>query len=121
MFSLDELASYLPDTTQDPGRAELLRGLTLGLVYETIPQAVADTSTLVKTIALEVAARAYRNTSGFAMERVDDYSYTRASGTGAAGVYLTDDERKQLRDVAAGQQPSGARSVRLTSVWQEWP
>ena len=116
MFTLDELASYLPETANDPGRAGLLRDLTLGLIGRTIGPTPSDpdAATVVKAIGLEVAARAFRNADGYSSETVDDYTYRRDAGTRAAGVYLTPDERAQLLDLA-GTPRAKVRSVRLRS------
>jgi hypothetical protein len=96
MFTLDELASYLPESAQDQERAELLRDLTLGLIYSVIPQADADASIVAKGVALEVASRAFRNIDGISSETVDDYTYRRDAATRSPGVYLTGDERAAL-------------------------
>jgi pyruvoyl-dependent arginine decarboxylase (PvlArgDC) len=116
LFTLTDLASYLPETAENIPRATLLQSLTVGLIYETIPQDVADASIQAQAIGLEVAARAYRNADGYAQERVDDYSYQRPADTQAAGVYLTEDERATLLAIAAGQTVrKRVRSVRLAS------
>lgn len=115
MFSLGELASYLPDTADDPERATLLRDLTLGLIYSVIPASVADDSIVAKGVALEVAARAFRNADGYASETVDDYTYRRGSQTAQAGVYLTGDERATLAGLDATTARPRVRSVRLKS------
>lgn len=114
LFTTDELASYL-DTSVDPARAQLIYDLTVGLIYETLPQELADASVRAKAIGIEVAARALRNAKGYAVERVDDYSYQRPAETQAAGVYLTEDERSILLALAAGRVKQRVRSVRLGS------
>ncbi len=114
MFTLEELAAYLPETSSNPTRAALIRDLTLGLVYSVFPEADADGSWVAKGIGLEVAARAYRNADGYSSETVDDYTYRRDADTRAAGVYLTSDERARL--VSLTDPPrSRVRSVRLRS------
>lgn len=122
LFTLEELGVYAGDDYDDT-RGPLIRELTLGAVYDTIPDAVADPSPRARAIALEVAGRALRNPQGYAAERVDDYSYNRPSATQAAGVYLTDGERSELLDVAAaaaGVARSRVRSVRLRSASGPW-
>lgn len=114
LFTTDDLASYL-DETIDPDRATLIQGLTVGLIYEVIPQATADLSVEAQAIGLEVAARALRNAEGYAQERIDDYSYMRPAATQAAGVYLTEDERARLIWIANGGVRKRVRSVRLSS------
>jgi hypothetical protein len=115
MFTLAELAAYLPETAENPARAGLIRDLTLGLVYSVIPQTTADPSVVAKAIGLEVAARAYRNADGYSSETVDDYTYRRDAATRAAGVYLTADERSRLLALSTDTSRPRARSVRLRS------
>lgn len=115
LFTDDELASY--PGVESPVAAEtveLLREIAAAQIYRIVPQATADNDAQVKGIALEVVARALRNTSGYQSETVDDYTYRRASGTGAAGVYLTAEEKSQLSGVLPGG-GSRVRSVRFSS------
>ena len=115
IFTLEELASYLQVDTIATGTGSLLRDLTHAVVIDAVGSANLG-NPRVKPIALEVAARAYRNTNGYQSETVDDYTYRRASGTGAAGVYLTADERASLVGIRTGL--SGrVRSVRLTTSY----
>jgi hypothetical protein len=117
LFTLAELEAYAADDW-DPVRAPTIAELTLGTVYDLVPESVADVSVRARAIGLEVAARALRNSQGYAAERVDDYSYNRPAATQAAGVYLTDGERSELLGVAAvaaGGTRSRVRSVRLRS------
>ncbi len=115
MFTLAELASYLRVALADldVAAATLLTTLTDGLV-------TAETGFLspvppqAKAVALEVAARAYRNPEGWAAESLDDWSGTRPAALAAAGVYLTEAEQRVLRRIAGGVQ-SGARSIRLVA------
>lgn len=115
MFTIEELYSYLPDAKTNPERAELLRDLTLGLIYELIPSAVANVSLVAKGVGLEVAARAFRNADGYQMESIDDYTYRRDSKTRSPGVYLTGDERAALTALTASP-GSRVRSVKLKAV-----
>lgn len=89
------LASYLAidDLAQD-SRAELLIELTNGLIEEVCGEGPYPAH--VAAVALEVAARAYRNPDGFSSETIDDYTYRRDAATRQAGVYLTDEERSRL-------------------------
>ncbi len=114
MFTLDELAAYLPETAENPARASLLRELTLGLIYSVIPPATADASLVAAAVGLEVAARAYRNADGYSSETVDDYTYRRDAATRSPGVYLTADERSTLLGLTSTPR-SRVRSVRLRS------
>lgn len=114
MFTADELASYLQVDAINPATASLLIDLTEGLVLDVVGASQA-LHPRVKPIELEVAARAYRNANGYASETVDDYTYRRAAGTAAAGVYLTESERATLLAVKAGGVSSRVRSVRLRS------
>lgn len=115
LFTLDELASYLPETAENPDRAQLLADLATGLIYETVPQAVADASSRATAIALEVTARAYRNADGYSSETVDDYTYRRDAATRSPGVYLTPDERATLLRLDSATARPRVRSVRLSS------
>lgn len=117
MFTLEELASYLQVDTVQAGTGALLHDLTEAVVVDAVGFAEVS-HPRVKPIALEVAARAYRNANGYQSETVDDYTYRRASGTGAAGVYLTDDERATLIGIKTGYS-SRVRSVRFVSATSE--
>jgi hypothetical protein len=114
LFTLDELASYLPESAAQPERAMLLRDLTLGLIYAAVPAATADASLVAKGIGLEVAARALRNADGYSSETVDDYTYRRDAATRSPGVYLTAEERATLSGLTDAPR-SRLRSVRLRS------
>jgi hypothetical protein len=118
LITLSELASYLPDSAANPARAQLLVDLTTAVVYAELPQAVADVSLVAKAVALEVAARAYRNSDGFTMESVDDYTYRRDSSTRAAGVYVTGEERVMLQRLQTPR--TRVRSLKFRSWNQEW-
>ena len=110
-----DLASYL---RIDPASADLslLVRLANGTVSEAVPALVAPYKTRAVAITLEVAARAYRNPEGYTSETVDDYTYRRDAGTGAAGVYLTDAERAELVGLS-GVAMRRAGSIRVTSPW----
>lgn len=112
LFTLDEFVSYLPDSAANPDRAQLMLDLTQAVVYDEVSQAIADSSLVAKAVGLEVAARAYRNTEGYSMESVDDYTYRRDSSTRMAGVYLTEAERSQLQRL----NPTPLRRVRSVQL-----
>ena len=116
IFTDDELASY-PGTAEgvSPETVALLRDLAQARIYKLLPASIADTDDTAKGIALEVVARATRNTNGYAAENVDDYGYRRDSATSAAGVYLTADERADLLALNPEATRSRVRSVRLRS------
>lgn len=120
MFTLDELASYLQVDAVNPATGALLLDLTEGLVLDVVGVA-ASGNPRVKPIALEVAARAYRNANGYASETVDDYTYRRATATQEAGVYLTDTERATLLAVKGGTVSRTVRSVKMRSASAPWP
>ena len=120
MFTLGELASYLQVDAVNPATGTLLLDLTTGLVLDVAGNAAAD-NPRVKPIALEVAARAYRNANGYASETVDDYTYRRASATQEAGVYLTDAERATLLALRNGTASRSVRSVKMRSASGPWP
>jgi hypothetical protein len=113
LFTVDELASYLGDPGLDQDRAKLVQHLAVGLVYEVVPQATADASMHALAIGLEVAARAIRNAEGYALERIDDYTYQRPQATQTAGVYLTEEERYRLQALVTGR--SRVRTIALRS------
>lgn len=115
MFTLEDLASYLPESVSNPERAQLLIDLTEGLIATVVPQAVMDSSIVALAIGLEVAARAYRNADGYSSETVDDYTYRRDAATRSAGVYLTADERSTLLALDTTTARPRVRSVRLSS------
>lgn len=94
-----ELADYLGVGLDK--RIETLTSLANGLVSEAWRNQVTPIPTTVKSIALEVAARPGRNPKGLSSwtRSVDDASRTERLSDAAAraGVYLTADERTQLR------------------------
>lgn len=99
----DELVSYLrldaEAASADSDLLELFVELANGLVSDYLgsPTSMDPIPTRIRTITLEVAARAFRNPEGYASEQIDDYKYTRPSSARAAGIYLTDEEEDWLR------------------------
>lgn len=61
---------------------------------------VAIPPAIIRTIALRVAERSYRNPEGFSSESAADYSYQRNGATGEGGLYFTERELKQIRRAA---------------------
>lgn len=61
---------------------------------------VLDVPPVIRTIALRVAERSYRNPEGFSSESAADYSYQRNGATGEGGLYFTERELKQIRRAA---------------------
>jgi hypothetical protein len=95
----DALASYL-QTTITGGEADLVIELANGLVTDVVGD-LEPVPTLVRAVALEAAARAWRNPQGYSSvtSEIDDYTKTvRREGAAltAAGVYLTDAEEARL-------------------------
>lgn len=119
LFTLDDLASYLQADSINAGSAQLYHDLTEALVIDVVGLAASD-SPRVTPIALEVAARAYRNANGYASETVDDYTYRRPVGTQEAGVYLTDTERATLLAVKTGRVSRSVRSVQMRAASGPW-
>jgi hypothetical protein len=115
LFTDDELASYPGVEGISEETVALLRDLAEARILAVVPQEVVQDSVIVKGIALEMVARAYRNPGGFASETVDDYTYRRDGATRSAGVYLTGDERAELVKLNPDSPRSRARSVRLRS------
>lgn len=107
------LASYLRDDDLDQAALGVLVDLTNGVITETA--GVLDpVPVTVRAVAIEVAARAYRNPDGAVTESGDDYGYRRADGTAAAGVYLTASESAQLqRFRRAPRRPVGSIRLRV--------
>lgn len=115
LFTDDELASYPGVADVTPDRVELLRRLVEARIYKLVPQEIADTDYTARGIALEVVARATRNSNGYASETIDDYTYRRDAATRSAGVYLTAEERADLLALNPAGTTSRVRSVRLRS------
>ena len=111
LFSLQEFASYLrrPLTEVDQNVAGLLLELTEGVINDAI-SGYAVTASRIKAVALEVAARAYRNPDGLIAETLDDWSGRRPEDVARAGVYLTESERTQLLAAAGVPATSGGWS-----------
>jgi len=120
LFTDEELASYPGVEGITPATTALLRTLAQGRIYAVVPQAIADASDVAKGIALEVVARAFRNPNGYAAENVDDYGYRRPTATGAAGVYLTAEERSDLTSLDPEASGSRVRSIKLKSLAQRY-
>ena len=96
IITTDDLASYLRDpAVSGDANAVLYVELANGIVEE-VTGTLTSVPTRVKAIALEVAARAWRNPNGYSSETIDDYTYRRDADTRQAGVYLTDSERAEL-------------------------
>ena len=112
-----DLATYLRDSNLDAASSALYVDLANGLVTEVTGELTTPYPASVRAIALEVAARAYRNPEGATQETIDDYTYRRAEGTGGAGVYLTGDERARLAGITGGKRAVG--SVRLMSPFDD--
>lgn len=115
MFTIEELAAYLPETAENEERALLLSDLAHALIYTIVTPVVANVSLVAKAVGLEVAARAYRNADGYSSETVDDYTYRRDAATRSAGVYVTADERSTLLGLSPDTARPRVRSVRLRS------
>lgn len=120
------LASYLQRKITT-GKAQYVVDLANRLVTEDIGDlangtADADTGKIpvparVETITLEVAARAFRNPAGVTSETraIDDWSRTQRweAAAAKAGVFLTDDEGDELRELAGTRPTRKTRSIQL--------
>ncbi len=110
-----DLASYpgnpAADATQ--GQVDLIVRLTNGQIAE-ITGTLESIPARIESIALEVAARAFRNPDGASEERVDDYATKRPAGQESAGVYLTAWERAQV--IAAITDLTSERAVYVVSL-----
>lgn len=116
LFTLPELAAYMqvPAVNEDTGT--LLQELATSLIADTYGSPLPDPPPdRLRRVALEVTKRAYLNPNGYVSETLGDYSYNRGgTGSGGAGVYLTDAERQTVR--AAGGLPT-VRTVRLVTPY----
>lgn len=118
----ENLAAYLQVESVN---ADLVIELTNGLITELIDEiaaangvALAPVPSRIKAIALEVAARGYRNPQAYTSVTVgiDDYDKTvRREGKQAErfGVYLTDEETDELLSLA-GVAKQRVGSIRLS-------
>lgn len=118
LFTDDELASYPGAEGITPETTQLLRRLAQARIYALVPPEIADTSDVAAGIGMEVVARAYRNSEGYATESIDDWTGRRGSVAGLPGVYLTDQERADLLRLLPETSRSSVRSVRLRS-WSQ--
>lgn len=99
IIDVGELALYLRDSAVEADdSASLIVELANGLVSSVLTDPLREPSPRVRTITLEVAARAYRNPDGYSSETVDDYTYRLPEEARRAGVYLTPTEATELRD-----------------------
>lgn len=96
IITTTDLASYLRDTSLDEPAAALYVELANGLVSDVTGDLTAPYPAQVRAVALEAAARAYRNPEGASSETIDDYTFRRDGGTAAGGVYLTAAEQAKL-------------------------
>lgn len=104
LYDIPEFASYVQvdQAALNAGTAELLLTLVTGLMADLTGKDYTDASTAVtateKAIALEAAARPYRNPTGITAktESVDDWSETDRWSADGLGVYLTDAEQARL-------------------------
>jgi hypothetical protein len=113
IYTLDEFDAYLQATANET-TATLLRELVTGLIEDIDGRDYSELATTAtyttKSIALEAAARAYRNPEGLTSYTIDDYTARRDTQNAAPpGLYLTDAEISQLRPVVPRN-----RSVVLT-------
>lgn len=100
LYRDDEFSVYVQSTV-DVATSALLRDLATGLIEAVNGLnygAGAPVTPVVKAIALEVAARAYRNPDGVQSRTraIDDYSTTDRWDAVALGVFLTDSEIARL-------------------------
>lgn len=125
LAGLEDLSARL-GVTFDSGSADELRASAALLDASSLIRAVAgatwvdgedsgaalsdDLPDIVVTIALAVAARAYRNPGGAAQASVGDVSVSFTGAAGADAIFLTRLEERQIR-LASGV--SSARSVGL--------
>jgi hypothetical protein len=108
------LASYLQLPEESIPAGAVVINLTNGLIQDIVGE-LETTPSWVTAIALEVAARGWRNPQAYTSVTVgiDDYDKTvRREGKGVdkVGVYLTDDEKADLLEL------NGVRRNRVGSI-----
>ncbi len=103
LFTLADLAAALQVPSVDPVAGDLVRRRVTGRIIAVTGVLGDPPPAAVFDIALTVAVRAYNNPQGLASETIGSYSYTRERGQ-QGGVYLTEQERRQLR-AAVGLAP----------------
>lgn len=121
LFNSAELAAYLQVSSVSDATFSLLRKLVTGEVESETGDVdlLTDAEKLTaKTVALEAAARAYRNPQGFTSWAIDDARFQR--GAEAVGVYLTAAERSRLRRLVATTDSTTTGSVALRPTWRSW-
>jgi phage gp36-like protein len=59
---------------------------------------LTDVPDVIQTICLAAAIRRVNNPMGYASEQISQYSYRYAGSEAAGIVYLTDDEKRLIRD-----------------------
>ena len=106
--SISELSLYLQQEV-DSQTAQLLLELTDGVIVGRIGAVAVPPPAGVKAVALEVAARAYRNPARLTSETIDDYTW-RVDNAGDAGVFVLEDEIRRMRPSS-----SRVRSQRLSA------
>lgn len=118
VITTSQLAAYLrqPVTELDAAASSLYVELANGIVTEVTGE-LDPVPVRVRAIALEVAARAYRNPEGVTSETIDDYTWRRGESTSGAGVYLTPDEYATLARLSGGT--GRVTSVRLMSPFDD--
>ncbi len=116
VISHDDLTAYpsLSDKNLQPAGTWLVLELANGLITDVVG-ATATVTTKMRSIALEVAARALRNPNGYSSERIDDYGYNLPAETRQAGVYLTPSEVSALQAMSAPV--ASAYTVDLGTPW----
>lgn len=103
-----DLRVYLGLATD--GYDEARAALVVDLAMERVGAILSPVPTLARAIVLDVARRGYTNPVEVQSESVGPFQ--RTYGAGAVGVYLTEREEAQLRAIAAGDNGSGAFTIR---------
>lgn len=103
LMNAEELASYL-QSDLDRATVDLLVTLTegeIGAVVGDLDDLTASQQVRVKTVALEVVARAYRAPTGATPESVGSTRGATDSQPSTPGVYLTRGDKARLREIVA--------------------
>lgn len=112
LFTSDDLAAYPGGPSSlSPVQFALLRELVEGELLDALPDASVSTwPASARAVALEVAARAWRNREGLSSWTVDDVTKRREVSAERLGIYLTDDEVARLS--GSSVRLSGAFTIR---------
>ena len=96
----DDMAVRVPGGIPDADlpRAEAYLEDASALIVEVVGEVTGEVPATIKRVCLAAALRAWSNPSYLSSEQLGDYQTSRSA---LGGVYLTDEERNQLRRLRA--------------------